>query len=326
MENFKRFQLVLSTETGGWAVKIETILGGEGVSGETIPVNLTAGADDFSLLSVFKAILHDNGMPLKDMVDLQIHRDEVVACYVALPYTPGPKTAGQTTLPTFVPVPPKRTKLFFDLEFDGLFGNADLISLGIVSEGEESFYAEFNDFNRAQLRNVEFLNNFVFPNLLFENKGQYFARGTDKNFQMKGNRDVVRGALRRWLKQFPDAEFWGDVCGHDWVFLTDLFDNAIEFGNQNPNVSYIPMDLATAFYMRGIDPDIDRESYGFHGSKFVMRDRDSDKQLTKHNAFYDAHVQKCCLLRLESSSAYVGVDWGKGHDFVRFTRAAGVTE
>ena len=37
--------------------------------------------------------------------------------------------------------------LYFDTEFTGLVPGTTLISLGIVSENGDKFYAEFNDYN-----------------------------------------------------------------------------------------------------------------------------------------------------------------------------------
>ena len=39
------------------------------------------------------------------------------------------------------------TKLFFDTEFTGLHQNTTLISLGIVAESGQTFYAEFTDYD-----------------------------------------------------------------------------------------------------------------------------------------------------------------------------------
>ena len=41
--------------------------------------------------------------------------------------------------------------IFFDTEFTGLHQNTSLISLGAVAADDRSFYAEFNDYNPAQL-------------------------------------------------------------------------------------------------------------------------------------------------------------------------------
>ena len=41
-------------------------------------------------------------------------------------------------------------RLFFDMEFTGLHKNTTPISIGIVSEGGKTFYAEFTDYDESQ--------------------------------------------------------------------------------------------------------------------------------------------------------------------------------
>lgn len=42
-------------------------------------------------------------------------------------------------------------KVFLDTEFTGLHQNTTLISLGMVTEHNESFYAEFTDYDKIQV-------------------------------------------------------------------------------------------------------------------------------------------------------------------------------
>ena len=43
--------------------------------------------------------------------------------------------------------------LYFDTEFTGLHKDTTLISLGIISEDNRTFYAEFSDYNKSQVDN-----------------------------------------------------------------------------------------------------------------------------------------------------------------------------
>ena len=43
------------------------------------------------------------------------------------------------------------TRIFLDTEFTGLHQHTTLISLALVSESGEEFYAEFNDYDRNQV-------------------------------------------------------------------------------------------------------------------------------------------------------------------------------
>lgn len=42
-------------------------------------------------------------------------------------------------------------KVFFDTEFTGLHQGTTLISIGLVAESGEEFYAEFNDYDASQI-------------------------------------------------------------------------------------------------------------------------------------------------------------------------------
>lgn len=42
-------------------------------------------------------------------------------------------------------------KIFFDSEFTGLHQNTTLISIGLISDDNNCFYAEFTDYDKNQL-------------------------------------------------------------------------------------------------------------------------------------------------------------------------------
>lgn len=45
------------------------------------------------------------------------------------------------------------SKIFFDCEFTGLHKNTSLISIGLVADNGQKFYAEITDFDRNQIDN-----------------------------------------------------------------------------------------------------------------------------------------------------------------------------
>ena len=187
-------------------------------------------------------------------------------------------------------------RIFFDTEFTGLHQNTTLISIGLVSEDDERFYAELPDFDRRQI-DPRIQNN-VIENLWLVGDEDCW-RGTVENPLVKGPRGVVAQRLQTWLARqstknavygdlrnaFPDRhpqklEMWSDCYAYDWVLFCDLFGGA--FGVPDC-VYYIPFDLSTLLKVRGIDPDISREEYaGLTGGA------------AKHNALWDAKVIKAC--------------------------------
>jgi hypothetical protein len=168
-------------------------------------------------------------------------------------------------------------KIFFDTEFTGLHQNTTLISIGCVAENGLRFYASTTDYDRTQVD--VWLQEHVIDhiecgdNLLPMASGHGGCDGTSHD---------VACALKLWLESFGELiEMWSDCLAYDWVLFCQLWGHAF---NIPPCVYYIPFDLATLLMLKGIDPDIDRESF----ANMIGDDG------TKHNALWDALViQKC---------------------------------
>lgn len=298
MNSYHQFSLIQNANTLQWAVSKITVIEGKEVSGETIPLPLTEGADDFALISVFKAILHDHGKPSEAL--RYIEKDS----RVRIRFTPGPSVSD-----TEKPTSPKRTKLFFDMEFEGLYQGAGPISLGIVADSGETFYAEFAGFDERTLVNGDFIRTQVIPNLLFY-EVERRADDRTRHIRIKQTAFGIRESLRNWLRQFKTIEFWGDVHAYDWVLLCDIFDGAMPFSEENPQVYYIPFDLATLMYTKGVDPDINREDYG-NGGLTKLYDHPTGRTLRKHNALFDAIVQFGCWQRLDDGYRRMWLEAGR---------------
>jgi hypothetical protein len=187
-------------------------------------------------------------------------------------------------------------KVFFDTEFTGLHQNTTLISIGLISEDGETFYAELTDFDRRQID--EWIQSNVIDKLVLRDDELSMAGG---HHTIKGPRARVEPQLRYWLNSlstkdavygdmrnvFPDRhpqkiEMWSDCLAYDWVLFCDLFGGAL---NIPDSVYYIPFDLATLLKLTGIDPDISREKYA------GLSDG------AKHNALWDAKAIRACYKR-----------------------------
>lgn len=178
-----------------------------------------------------------------------------------------------------------RTKIFFDTEFTGLHQNTTLISIGMVAETGEKFYAEFTDYDKSQVD--DWLRENVIEKLKFNklpNDGYSFDWDL-KNYQFKAAKLSIKERIEIWLEQFGEVEMWSDCLSYDWVLFCQLFGHAF---NIPKNVYYIPFDICTLFKMRGIDPDINREQYAFNQA--AHKD--------KHNALHDAEVIMECYKQL----------------------------
>lgn len=189
-------------------------------------------------------------------------------------------------------------KLFLDTEFTGLHQNTDLISIGLISEDNRTFYAESTDFDSVNLE--EWIKENVVENLRFNDENNLIKIDsttkiwTDNySIDLKQNIKKIAFELKLWLNQFESVEIWSDCLAYDWVLFCELFGGALDKNLPN-NVYYIPFDICTLFKMKGIDPDISREGY----AGMAYGEGADDEKDTKHNALWDAMVIKGCYERL----------------------------
>ncbi len=174
------------------------------------------------------------------------------------------------------------TKIFFDTEFTELTRDAKLLSLGMVSESGERFYAEISGIHRKDL-NPWVLENVV-PNLKFwDRDGCSWDDGNPTTLEVFGPKEKVADFVLKWLSPFGEVEMWADVLAWDWLLFCDLWEGS--FGMPK-NIFYIPFDIATLFREKGLDPDISREEFA------GMKDG------PKHNALWDARVCRECYRKL----------------------------
>lgn len=176
-----------------------------------------------------------------------------------------------------------KKKIFFDMEFTGLHKLTTAISIGLVCEDGNKYYAEFTDFDKYQI------DTFLRQEVLSKRTLEEYDFDTDYKpdsdmVLVKGDVEIVYQTLMAWLHRYEEdgVEMWGDLLAYDWVLFINIFGNGLSLPKF---VSYIPMDLCTVLKVCGIDTDIDRVvfAYGEEAAK-----SNSDK---KHNSLYDAETQ-----------------------------------
>jgi len=189
----------------------------------------------------------------------------------------------------------KKTKIFFDMEFTGLHQYTTPISIGLISEDDDEFYAEFMDYDKDQVD--EWIEKNVIQNLWFDisDYENYDYWEIKRHTQSDNNRydlycigikNKIVEALKEWFKTFDEIEIWSDCLAYDWVLFCQLFGGAFLIPS---NIYYIPFDICTLFKMNDIDPDINRE-------EFVSLQSED-----KHNSLHDARVIKACYEKLTST-------------------------
>lgn len=190
-------------------------------------------------------------------------------------------------------------KVFFDTEFTGLHQQTTLISIGMVAENDQRFYAESWDYDKSQID--DWLQKNVINNLLLNDENGVVPDSLRNVDYVSGDFHYIANAIKAWFNRlehsvygdvrniYPDKhprkiEMWSDCLAYDWVLFCQLWGHAF---NIPKNVYYIPFDLATLFEARGIDPDINREEFA-----------GLDNSEQKHNALWDAQVIKACYEKL----------------------------
>jgi len=179
------------------------------------------------------------------------------------------------------------TNLYLDTEFTSLQQNAFLLSIALVADNEESFYAEFTDYPMADIS--PWIKENVLDNFILEDDLETILEGT--HWRLKADRKKIHIALEKFIKQFETIIIWADHVAYDWVFFCELFGGALQLPK---NIHYMPMDLPTALYLNGVSPDISREK--FVGKHVIEKFPSFTKQ--RHNALYDAYLLKSCVKKI----------------------------
>ena len=208
------------------------------------------------------------------------------------------------------------TRIFLDTEFTGLHQRTTLISMALVADSGEEFYAEFTDYSNSQMqellddsKSVDFFSDVLKKRYLINNLD--FERAQNGSYLI-GDKEKIKNELQNWFTKFESVEIWADVLAYDWVLFCQLFEGA--FGIPG-NIFFAPFDLATLFRDKGfIAPlseelevkekyrkvkfDIkamDKREYFIDVSRFILAGVDSKLQ---HNALEDARAEKICYEKL----------------------------
>ncbi len=188
-------------------------------------------------------------------------------------------------------------KIFFDTEFTGLHQNTTLISIGLVSEDGKTFYAEFTDYDEAQVQADEWLQTNLVDKLEIDHytDDDYFPYADAVT--VKGDKEEIAFCLEHWLHERAGSdklEMWSDCLAYDWVLFCQLWGHAFKIPDC---VYYIPFDICTVFKLKGIDPDTVREDFVFDNAPTVLSYLNGI-EIKKHNALWDAKVIKACYDKL----------------------------
>ena len=179
-------------------------------------------------------------------------------------------------------------KIFFDTEFTGLHKDTTLISIGMVDEDNNSFYAEFIDYDRYQVD--EWIKEHVIDNLLYKHFDKEGEPNTisifGNKYYAKGDKRYIKNQLIEWLSEYDNVELVSDVCHYDMVLFIDIFGSAWDLPRQiNPACHDINQDIANYYHISETEAfDESREG--------IINEFNITIEGDKHNSLYDAKVIK----------------------------------
>ena len=171
-------------------------------------------------------------------------------------------------------------KIFFDTEFTGLHKDTTLVSIGFITENNDTFYAELDDYDGTQLD--KWLADNVIANLYLTNEGLV---KNGNNWLYKGSSNELGIILNDWfnaVREGKECEIWGDVIAYDWVLFHDIYGHAFNIPNY---IYYIPNDIATLAHIKLGNSDFNRKEFSYLDE-------------VSHNALSDAKMIKACYERL----------------------------
>lgn len=183
---------------------------------------------------------------------------------------------------------------FFDTEFTGLRKDTTLISIGIVSDTGDRFYAELTDYDESMCN--EWIEKNVLDHLIMSGnvKLEESLAADNKTTTVIGSKADICRELMEWLEMDANfdsdyaAVFVSDVSHYDMVLLIDLLvGNAMMLPKFiTPACHDINQDIAVMLDLSEKDAfDISREQ--------LLADRGiALPKGQKHNALYDAEVIK----------------------------------
>lgn len=177
--------------------------------------------------------------------------------------------------------------LYFDTEFTGLHKDTTLVSIGIVAENEQRFYAEFSDYDESRCDDW-IKENVIKHTILGGNEALAKRLGEDNNTTViLGNKEDIQHELGEWLSQFDSVQFVSDVCHYDMVLMIDIFGTAFDLPKNVSAVCHdINQDIAKHY---GIS---EREAFDKSREDIISELCGGFIAGDKHNALYDAEVIK----------------------------------
>lgn len=187
--------------------------------------------------------------------------------------------------------------IYFDMEFEGLYKEAKVISIGCINEFDEVFYAESTDYDKAKASSKEFLAKEVIPSLRYFNDDEVIIEKKGRNVSMNGSIEDIREQLLEWISPYANIQFVADVCHYDFVLLIDILSGHALHLPKSVSASCHDININIATYFNETLAEAFNESREKLVEEYFdigidRRCKALNIQVSKHNALYDALICK----------------------------------
>lgn len=154
--------------------------------------------------------------------------------------------------------------IYIDTEFfeNGPCKPIELISIGMVSVDGREFYAERSTFDWQAVPHDHWIQGNVRPNLLYQkevkNKISWLVIHMNPlKTHVLGGYPEIASAIRGWLSQFQDVQFYGYFSSYDWVVFCQIFGRMVDLPEGMPKYC---MDLKQMMTERGLSEEWKRKA------------------------------------------------------------------
>ena len=188
----------------------------------------------------------------------------------------------------------KIANVYFDTEFTELSLRGKLISIGMVTDDDAIFYAEFNDYDKESCSDwvkENVIKNLIYTGKEFNNK----LCKVDPSVIIYGDSTAIKESLISWFEELLEKtgsdsiQFISDVCHYDFVFLINLFGTAFDLPDYICPACYdINQRIASDFYYTNNLKD----AFNISREDLIKEYRLMPFEENKHNALYDAKIIK----------------------------------
>lgn len=188
-------------------------------------------------------------------------------------------------------------KIYFDTEFTGLKQDTTLISIGLVTENNKNFYAEFTDYKQEDVS--DWIRENVINKLILKE-----SHHIEDYHMIKGDSSEISSSLMSWLNYLKSKynidkiQFVSDVCHYDFMLLINLLSkDALSLPDFiSPYCHDINQDIAKFYKIS------DYEAFDYNREKIIGIDGTVGAMRQKHNALYDAHTIKNVYRHIRNNS------------------------